>query len=107
MESLQRDLDKLYQWQEANNMLFNGKKFEMLRYGKNEELKNSTMYLTPGAEDFIKVKEDLRDLGVQMADIAKFSIHISNVCAKVRQKCGWILRTFNCRQTFFLKVMWK
>ena len=107
VEKLQSDLDKLYQWQETNNMLFNGKKFEMLRYGKNEDLKNSTMYLTPGAEDFIEVKEDLRDLGIQMADNAKFSIHISNVCAKVRQKCGWILRTFNCRQTFFLKVMWK
>ena len=95
VEKLQSDLDKLYQWQESNNMLFNGKKFEMLRYGKNEDLKNSTMYLTPGAEDFIEVKEDLRDLGIQMADNAKFSIHISNVCAKVRQKCGWILRTFN------------
>ena len=43
-------------------MLFNGKKFEMLRYGKNQDLKNSTNYLTPGAEGLIEVKETLRDL---------------------------------------------
>ena len=79
----------------------------MLRYGKNQELKNATNYLTPGAEDLIEVKENLRDLGVQMADDAKFSEHINNVCSKVRQKCGWILRTFNCRKTHFLKLMWK
>ena len=104
VEDLQMDLDKLYQWQESNNMLFNGK---MLRYGKNEDLKNSTNYLTPGAEDLIEVKETLRDLGVEMSDDAKFGNHISKVCSKVRQKCEWILRTFNCRSTYFLKFMWK
>ena len=29
------------------------------------------------------------------------------MCSKVRQKCGWILRTFNCRKTLFMKFMWK
>ena len=33
--------------------------------------------------------------------------HITHVCSKVRQKCGWILRTFNCRNTNFMKFMWK
>ena len=45
-----------------NNMLFNGKKFEMLRYGPNSDLKNSTNYLTPGYSDIIEVKDNLRDL---------------------------------------------
>ena len=31
-DELQKDLEKLYCWQQENNMLFNGKKFEMLRY---------------------------------------------------------------------------
>ena len=31
VESLQEDLEKLYNWQDTNNMKFNGKKFEMLR----------------------------------------------------------------------------
>ena len=107
VESLQDDLEKLYTWQRTNNMVFNGKKFEMLRYGSDQELKNSTNYLTPESEDFIEVKECLRDLGIQMSDDARFTAHIDHVSSKVRQKCGWILRTFKCRQTHFLKFMWK
>ena len=107
VESLQSELEKLYTWQDLNNMKFNGKKFEVLRYGTNEELKQSSNYLTPDAENMIEVKETLRDLGVQMTDDGKFSQHISQVCSKARQKCGWILRTFSCRQTTFLKLMFK
>ena len=76
----------------------------MLRYGTNEEIKESTNYLTPGAEDLIEVKESLRDLGVQMSDDGKFSSHNAQVCTKSKQKCGW---TFNCRQTIFMKFMFK
>ena len=39
MECLQTDLDKIYQWQETNNMQFNGAKFENIRYGQDEDLK--------------------------------------------------------------------
>ena len=42
-----------------------------------------------------------------MSDNGKFSSHVEAVCSKVSQKCGWILRTFNLRNTFFLKFMWK
>ena len=49
--------------------------------------------------------EDL--IGVQMTDDGKFSQHIAQVCSKARQKCGWVLRTFRCRQTSFLKFVFK
>ena len=107
VEALQDDLERLYQWQETNNMAFNPEKFELLRYGWNDDLKNSTEYLTPDAEDIIERKECLRDLGIQMSDNGKFSSHIEFVCRKVQQKCGWIMRTFNMRNTFFMKFMWK
>ena len=107
VEALQDDLNKLYQWQETNNMAFNSNKFEVLRYGWNQELKNSTEYLTPDSEDLIDRKEALRDLGIQMSDTGKFSNHVESVCSRVRQKCGWILRTFNSQNTFFMKFMWK
>ena len=42
-----------------------------------------------------------------MSDNANFTEHISKVCKIVNQKCGWILRTFVCRNTFFMKLMWK
>ena len=73
---------------------FNGKKFNVLRYGANQDLKNSTNYLKPGAEDLIEIKESFRDLGIQMSDDAKY---ISQVYSKVRQRCGWILRIYNCK----------
>ena len=107
VEDLQEDLETLYLWQDQNNMKFNGNKFELLRYGSNEDLKFSTNYLTPGAEELIDTKECLRDLGVMMSDDAKFTEHAYHVCSKFRQKYGWILRTFNCRKTFFLTFMWK
>ena len=43
VEHLQDDLEALYNWQKSNNMVFNCKKFEILRYGPNEEVKQSTM----------------------------------------------------------------
>ena len=38
VEKLQGNLDKLFEWQTENNMLLNGSKFQILRYGPNEEL---------------------------------------------------------------------
>ena len=87
-------------------MQFNGKKFDILRYGHNKQIKDTTEYLNPEGEA-IKEKDNLRDLGIQMSDNAKFSEHIKKVCKKVRQKCGWIMRTFVCRKTYFMKEMWK
>ena len=46
VEDLQRDLDNIYDWQKENNMLFNNKKFEMMRYGSQVEIKTYTNYLT-------------------------------------------------------------
>ena len=37
----------------------------------------------------------------------KFSNHVEHVCSKVKQKSGWITRTFQCRKTWFMKFMWK
>ena len=107
IESLQSDLETLYDWQKNNNMEFNSKKFEILRYGKDETLKQSSSYFTPNYEDIIEEKESLRDLGVQMSNDASFSIHVETICSKVKQKSAWILRTFVNRKSWFLKFMWK
>ena len=79
VEDLQYDLNRLYEWQEANNMLFNGMKFEILRYGRNEDLKD---YFTPNFEDIIEEKDCLRDLGILMSNTASFSNHVNLVCKK-------------------------
>ena len=106
VEHLQTDLDKIYSWAENNNMLFNNKKFELLRYGPDQDIKFSTFYLSAD-DEIIEEKENLRDLGVIVNNKGNFDDHIANVCAKVKQKAGWILRTFQSRQPFLLKLLWK
>ena len=54
VETLQADMDRLYFWQEDNNMKFNGAKFQLLRYGTDEDLKDNTVYFTAKMEDIIQ-----------------------------------------------------
>ena len=88
-------------------MLFNGSKFQILRYGSNEELKTDTLYFTDNTENIIERFSSLRDLGVILSDDGKFDSHIEKVSKTVRQKVGWILRTFYTRRTDHLKHLWK
>ena len=95
----------MYEWERVNNMKFNGGKFQVLRYGKDQDLKQNTVYFTGEMEHVIEQVENCRDLGVTLEDSAKFELHIENVCKKVRQKCGWVLRTFYSRDPRFLRHM--
>ena len=89
VEDLQADLNRIYDWQQQNNMLFKGGEIRTI-------------------EIWIKGRDqNLRDLDIIMSDDATFTNHINEVCSKVKQKCGWILRTFSNRETHFLKMMWK
>jgi hypothetical protein len=98
VENLQENLDKLYLWQEENSMRFNGTKFQLMRYGPNEEIKNDTLYFTDKTENIIERQSSVRDLGVILSEDAKFNDHIAKVTKTVRQKVGWILRSFYTRQ---------
>ena len=49
-------------------MLFSNAKFAVLRYGKNEDSKFSTFYLSADNE-IIEEKEKLRDLGILVNNI--------------------------------------
>ena len=42
-----------------------------------------------------------------MNDKGTFTNHIKHVCSKVKQKSSWILRTFQTRDSQFMKFMWK
>ena len=88
-------------------MKFNASKFEVLKHGKNESLKDEFSYFTPNYEDIIERKEVLRDLGIQANDKATFEDHINKVCSNVNRKAGWIFRTFSTRSTQVMKLLWK
>lgn len=105
VESLQSDLRTIYAWQELNNMEFNDKKFEALRYGKNQQIKSDTLYTTPSNTP-IEVKHSVKDLGIVMSDDGSFKPHILALCNKIRKLTGWILRTFITRDRETMKVLW-
>ena len=107
IEDLQADLDKLYTWAKENNMVYNGTKFQVIRYGRDEELKNNTNYFTENTSEIIERIENLRDLGVILSDDASFDDHIDKVVKKVRQKTGWVLRTFYSRNQELMKTLYK
>ena len=88
VETMQKELDKLLTWGTNNNMEFNGSKFQVIRYGHNEDIKNDTTYFTGDYNEIIERYSSLRDLGVQLQEDATFKDHIENICKKARQKCG-------------------
>ena len=104
--AIQEDLDRIYQWAEANNMLFNSTKFECMRYGANEHIKNTTSYLSDTSK-VIERKTSVRDLGVTMTDDATFKLHITEAVKSATEKCGWIHRTFQTRDPEAMLTLWK
>ncbi len=105
VDQLQCDLNEIYKWQKVNNMEFNSAKFELLRYGNNTEIKNTTHYKSP-QNDTIQAKCKTRDLGIMVNNSATFTDHIEKVCSKCTQLCGWVYRTFISRDVNTMKMLW-
>ena len=78
-----------------------------MRYGADEDLKNSTSYFTEEMKDIIQQFSSLRDLGIIVSDNCKFDNHVDKVVKTVRRKIGWIMRTFTTRRTDIMKQLWK
>ena len=100
---MQKDLEKLYTWEIENNMKFNGQKIQVMKYGRNQDIKANTLYFTPDMDQIIEQFSSLRDLEVILNDEGTCSDQIEHVCKKVRQIIGWILRTFTSRRNDFMK----
>ena len=87
VEKLQNDLKTIYKWQQINNMQFNENKFELLWYGKIEDIKDSTSNFGPNSRK-IEQTQCVKDLGIKMSDTLSFSDHIETVCNKVGKDVG-------------------
>ena len=100
---LQKELDIIYNWADANNMTFNTSKFEVVRFGKSSlEPKYKT------TEDInITMKGQVKDLGVYISHNLKFDYHIKNIAAKGHKMAGWALRTFKTRNTTTMLTLLK
>ena len=90
---LQEDLQLIYSWADQVNMRFNSDKFECLRYWSDPSTVPVHQYLSPDNQK-IKVKSDLRDLGVQLSSNLSFAVHIENTVTAASKLVGWGLRIF-------------
>ena len=71
VRKLQNDLQIIYEWTINNNMELNDVKFELLRYGLNNDIKSHTNYTTPTGKT-ITTKDSVKDLGVYMSNDCLF-----------------------------------
>ena len=105
MEVLQQDLNELYRWQEANNMSWNGPKFQAVRMGGKPTLKETTVLLDPDSSPIPAVPV-VKDLGILIDDQSSFKPQRMAVLAKVKAKAGWVLRTFSSRALPLMRTLW-
>ena len=87
-------------------MEFNDIKFELLRYGLNQIIKDVTEYYTPQVRT-ITTKNTVKDLGVLMSDDCRFKQQINAISEKAKNLISWILRTFKTREYEVMITLYK
>ena len=97
VNSFQSTFQKVYNWQDQNNMVFNPDKFQLLRMGPDQNLKLDTTHFTGDYDKMIEPSMDVRDLGVQIDNLCDFEVHRTKAIQKTRDKAAWVLRTFSTR----------
>ena len=98
VQFLQNDLNAVYKWTDSNNMQLNGLKFEHISYGKLENLKDHSIYLSDNYHT-IETKNQVKDLGVILDANMTYDQHIQTQIDKVKNISAWIYRTFITRDT--------
>ena len=90
---LQADLDLIYRWAADNNMKFNSKKFQGIRFSNSA----SSCTYQNDVGDPINQTDVVKDLGVLISFDLSFDQHIRAIANKGKQMAGWIRRTFFTR----------
>ena len=107
VEELQAALDSLYFWQAENNMTWNSGKFQALRLGSNNTLKEETLLFTDSMAQVIEPTEEVKDLGVLFASDATFKNQRRSAVRKTSNKTSWVLRTFRTRAPGPMRTLWR
>ena len=83
---MQEDLDEVYSWAEANNMMFNGTKFEHLRY--IQVVGDAPLeYVAPDGSEIVR-QTKVTDLDVILSDSGRFDEQIDAVVLRARRLVG-------------------
>ena len=104
--NFQLELNKIYNWATANNMVFNDKKFECLSLGTFGRTVRSTNYTSSSGLP-IENKDTIKDLGILISSELQFKAHIEEVAAMGHRMSGFVLRTFTSREKTFMRTTLK
>ena len=88
-------------------MEFNTGKFNVLKLGRNNELKHDYNFLAPGNDQITSDNASVRDLGIIVNAEANFSDHIAKIYAKISQRAGLLLRTIQNRTPEHMHFIWR
>ena len=88
-------------------MQFNVKKFNVLKLGRNSDLKLDYTYIAPGHTQVISDNSNVRDLGVIINSEGNYNDHISKIYSKVTQRAGILLRTIENRSLPHMRFIWR
>ena len=101
-ESLQEQVDKLYQWSLDWQMLFNKEKCKVIHIGGNSLRYDYKL----GPDSLIKVDSE-KDLGVYIHETLCPSIHIAEAVKTANKKLGQLIRTLSYRDRFNFVTLYK
>ena len=107
-DSLQSDLNCVYDWAKTNNMVFNSQKFKYLSFSTNVSITSD--YVNAYVSQNLYVIDNvnnLKDLGIIMSSNCSFEQHIIELCKRCTGLCGWILRTFSSRESTVMTTLFK
>ena len=104
---LQDDLVAVFNWANLNHMRWNDLKFQVLRLGPREEIKENTVIFSPDYGEVVEAKPVIKDLGILVDDCVNYESQLYKAVSKTKQKAGWVLRTFSSRYVEFLRTMWR
>ena len=103
-DELQNELDIAMKWAENNNMELNHDKFQLMQYGKDQNLK--TPYRT-GINNMLDSENDIKDLGVYLSADLAWDTQITEAIKTGRKFLGWILRSFTSRNYEVILFLYK
>ena len=104
-QSLQQDLQSIYDWAKEVNMHFNSDKFECICYWPRGNAPQN-QYISPEGED-IDEKVHIKDLGIHLSNDLTFQYQVQQTVIAGSKLAGWALRTFHRRSKALMLTIWK
>ena len=103
-ELFNEDIIAVTEWAAANKMELNKLKYQLIQYGKNDELKQP--YKIDESTEVMK-SDTVKDLGILMSENMQFNEHIVEIKNKAKGVAAWILRLVKSRSEETIMLLYK